>query len=48
VDEAISLVAARLRTDPSMLEVLAELEEDERESLVYRATQTLLHSAFSD
>lgn len=48
VDEAISLVAARLRTDPSMLEVLAELEEDERESLVYRATKTLLHSAFSD
>lgn len=48
VDEAISLVASRLRTDPSMLEVLAELEEDEREALVYRAAQTLLHSAFSD
>lgn len=48
VDEAISLVASRLRTDPSMLEVLAELEEDEREALVYRATQTLLQSAFND
>ena len=48
VDEAVGVIAARLRADPSMLEVLAELEEDEGEALIYRATQTLLRSAFSD
>lgn len=47
VDEAVGLLAAKLRTDPSMREVLAELEEDEGEALIYRATQTLLRSAFS-
>lgn len=45
-EDAMQAVAASIRTDPSMHEVLAHLESEEQAALINLATATLLRDAF--
>ncbi len=45
-EEAMGLVAARIRTDPSIREVLAQLDDEDGDDLVALATVALLQDAF--
>ena len=46
-EDALEFVAARLRTDEAFCEVLAQLDQGERSSLVSLASSVLLRDAFS-
>lgn len=48
VDEAFVVVANRIRQDPHLRQILAELDDDDAEKLVQMASLTLLHSAFGE
>jgi hypothetical protein len=45
-EEALGLVATRIRSDPSILATMAQLDPDDGEELVSCATATLLRAAF--
>lgn len=45
-EEAVQIVASRLRTDPSMTEVLASLEPEEASAFVSFTASVLLRDAF--
>ncbi len=45
-DEAISMVSSRIRQDPSFIEVLSDLDEDEGDGFIAFATLSLLRDAF--
>jgi hypothetical protein len=45
-EEALGLVAARIRHDPAIRCVLAELDDEDAEEVVQHATATLLRDAF--
>jgi hypothetical protein len=45
-EEALAHIAARIRTDPSIVEVLAQLDPEDGEELVSTATVALLRDAF--
>lgn len=47
-DDAANVVAAQVREDPSMREVLAQLDVDDGEELVATVTTALLREAFGD
>lgn len=46
VDEAIQMVASRLRQDVAFREIIAQLEPDEGDEFLERATYALLRDAF--
>jgi len=45
-DDAIERLSAGIRIDPSMIEVLAELDDDEGSEVVHLAAKALLREAF--
>ncbi len=47
-EEAISMVSSRIRQDPSFIEVLGNLDEDEGDDFIAFATLSLLRDAFGD
>lgn len=47
-EEAMNLLASRIRTDPMMMEVLAHLEGDEAQSLIVRVAGLLLSDQLSE
>jgi hypothetical protein len=47
-EEARTLVASRIRSDPGFRAVVAQLDDDEGEDLVALASHVLLRDAFSD
>jgi uncharacterized protein YoaH (UPF0181 family) len=47
-EEAIALVAARIRQDPSFREVTATLDEEEGESVIRLASACLIRDAFAE
>ena len=47
-EEAIAMVASRIREDPSFVEVLGELDGDEGDEFVMYASFTLLKDAFGE
>lgn len=47
-EDALSLVASRIRRDPSFHEVLAQLDEEEAESVVRSAAANLIRDAFDE
>jgi hypothetical protein len=47
-NEVMSLVATRVRSDPGIAPVLAQLDDDEAAELVTTATHALLRDAFGD
>lgn len=47
-EEAMRLMATRIRQDPSFVEVLASLEPEDGEALVDHAMRTLVRDAFGD
>jgi hypothetical protein len=46
-EDALQLVATRIRQDPSMAEVVAQLDDEEAEEVIATATLVLLRDAFS-
>lgn len=48
VEEALTLVASRIRTDPSFRSVVATLDEDEAEAVVRQASASLIREAFGE
>jgi hypothetical protein len=48
VDEAFMVVANRIRQDPNVRTVIAQLDDEDAENLVQMASLTLLHSAFGE
>lgn len=45
-EEAIALIANRVRQDPSFIEICAQLDNDEYDALIALATSTIIRDAF--
>jgi hypothetical protein len=47
-EEALALVASRLREDPSLIEVLARLDDEEGDDFIATATMVVLKDCFEE